>query len=246
MVGMALAKSIYSVPTWTRAVALVREHAALRTAVVGGAGDVPSVYACYRFTAKLRTYGDMLDRCIDRVTTGLSAQLPEYGPQYRYRRVRHARLRDGQRYVSKGGCERAADEYADPDDASWGHRSAVSTRKGGGFYGYKIDMAVCTATDLPIAWNVRTAREAEQAHALALVDAAKAPVFGVRDGRDGTRAMTPGSSTRGARTAMCGGSSRSRSHRASSAATTRRRRASTVTGGSPEPTTAETRPSGAA
>jgi hypothetical protein len=66
MVGMALAKSIYAVPTWTRTVALVREHAALRAAVVGSlSSDVPSVYACFRFTAKLRTYGDMLDRCID-------------------------------------------------------------------------------------------------------------------------------------------------------------------------------------
>lgn len=32
------------------------------------------------------------------------------------------------------GPERQA--YSDPD-ASWGHRSAVSTRKGGGFYGYR-------------------------------------------------------------------------------------------------------------
>jgi hypothetical protein len=55
MVGMALAKSLYSVPTWTRTVALVREHAALRAAVVGPptAAGVPSVYACYRFATKL-------------------------------------------------------------------------------------------------------------------------------------------------------------------------------------------------
>jgi hypothetical protein len=33
MIGMALAKSIYAVPTWTRTVALVREHAALRGAI---------------------------------------------------------------------------------------------------------------------------------------------------------------------------------------------------------------------
>jgi hypothetical protein len=32
-------------------VALVREHTALRTATVGGAGDVPSVYAHYRFAS---------------------------------------------------------------------------------------------------------------------------------------------------------------------------------------------------
>jgi hypothetical protein len=53
MVGMALAKSLYSIPTWTRTVALVREHAALREAI---GGEVPSVYACYRFATKLRRF----------------------------------------------------------------------------------------------------------------------------------------------------------------------------------------------
>jgi hypothetical protein len=32
MVGMALAKSMYAVPTWTRTVALVREHSGLQAA----------------------------------------------------------------------------------------------------------------------------------------------------------------------------------------------------------------------
>jgi hypothetical protein len=61
MVGMALAKSIYTVPTWTKTVALVREHAGLRAAVVGShCSGVPSVYACYRFATKLQTYSDLL------------------------------------------------------------------------------------------------------------------------------------------------------------------------------------------
>src|SRR5215207_2041091 len=60
MVGMALAKSIYSLPTWTRTVALVREHTALRAAIAG-TGDAPSVYACYRFATKLRAHSAMLD-----------------------------------------------------------------------------------------------------------------------------------------------------------------------------------------
>ena len=51
MVGVALAKSLYSIPTWTRTVALVREHDALREAI---GGECPSVYAAYRFAAKLR------------------------------------------------------------------------------------------------------------------------------------------------------------------------------------------------
>jgi hypothetical protein len=52
MVGMALAKSIYAVPTWTRLVALVTEHPALRAAITAGT-PVPSVYACYRFACAL-------------------------------------------------------------------------------------------------------------------------------------------------------------------------------------------------
>ena len=59
IVGMALAKSIHAVPTWTRTVALVREHREL-AAVIAPSGDVPSVFACYRFGAKLRMYSDTL------------------------------------------------------------------------------------------------------------------------------------------------------------------------------------------
>jgi hypothetical protein len=66
MIGMALAKSIYAVPTWTRVVALVSEHRALRAAITHGT-PVPSVYACNRFAATLRTYSDLLARCIDRL-----------------------------------------------------------------------------------------------------------------------------------------------------------------------------------
>jgi hypothetical protein len=40
-------------------------------------------------------------------------------------------------------------------------------------------MAVCTATDLPLAWGVRTARGNESIHALPLIDKAKARGFAV-------------------------------------------------------------------
>jgi hypothetical protein len=49
MVGMALTKSLYALPTWTRTAALVRDHAALRAALGCADTDSPSVYACYRF-----------------------------------------------------------------------------------------------------------------------------------------------------------------------------------------------------
>jgi hypothetical protein len=55
----------------------------------------------------------------------------------------------------------------------------VSTRKGGGYYGYKVHAAVCVATGLPLAWTVETASAAETNFALGLIDAVKARGFAV-------------------------------------------------------------------
>jgi IS5 family transposase len=46
----------------------------------------------------------------------------------------------------------------------------VSTRKGGGFYGYRLHMAVDTATDLPLAWSVETAKAHESTMVAPLLD----------------------------------------------------------------------------
>ncbi|MEK6277743.1 MAG: transposase [Actinomycetota bacterium] len=166
MVGLALAKSLYAVPTWTRTVALVREHAALRRAIAGD-GDVPSVYACYRFGEKLRRFKPLLDACLDRVSASLHAEIPEMGADVAVDASDLPAYANGQRFVSKGGRER--ERFSDPD-ASWGHRSAVSTRKGGGFYGYRLHAAVCSRTDLPLAWRVETARSNESQFAVPLID----------------------------------------------------------------------------
>ncbi len=82
--------------------------------------------------------------------------------------------RNGQRFLSKNGPER--ERYSDPD-ASWGHRSAVSTRKGGGFYGYKLHAAVCAVTGLPLAWRIESARHGDALFALPLLDAVRARGF---------------------------------------------------------------------
>ena len=84
---------------------------------------------------------------------------------------------NGQRFLSKNGPER--ERFSDPD-ASWGHRSAVSTRKGGGFYGHKIHAAVCALTGLPLAWTVETASASETNFALSLIDAAESRDFAVK------------------------------------------------------------------
>src|SRR5215207_7272453 len=154
MVGAALVKSIYCLPTWTRTVRLVAEHAALRDAI----GGAPSVHACYRFTVKLREHGDALAGCLDRVLAALRDANPEIGRTVAIDGSDMPAYANGQRYLSKGGKLR--ERYSDPD-ASWGHRSSISTRSGGGFYGYKIHAAVCTVSGLPLAWQVETAKDAE-------------------------------------------------------------------------------------
>ncbi len=66
MVGLALAKNVYAIPTWSRTVRLVGEHAALQDAL----GAAPSIHAAYRFTVKLRTHSAALADCLDRVLPG--------------------------------------------------------------------------------------------------------------------------------------------------------------------------------
>jgi transposase len=165
LLGVALAKSLYAIPTWSRTIALVHEHEALQRAL----GAVPSVYAAYRFAAKLRVHTDLLEGCIGRVLSRLRAANPGMGENIAIDASDLPAFANGQRYVSKGGRERELSEYSDPD-ASWGHRSAVSTRKGGGFYGYKIHMAVCTGTGMPLAWDIRSGRDNEIPVAMPLLD----------------------------------------------------------------------------
>jgi hypothetical protein len=59
LVGLALVKAVYALPTWTRTVALVRDHAGLRDVL----GAVPSTDAAYRFAAKLREHKQILNAC---------------------------------------------------------------------------------------------------------------------------------------------------------------------------------------
>jgi hypothetical protein len=175
MVGMALAKSVYAISTWTRTVRLVSEHHALQAAL-GCEDGVPSEWACYRFARKLREQGAMMDACIAAVIGELHKRLPQYGRNVAIDGSDLPAYANGQRYLSKNGPERR--RFSDPD-ASWGHRSAVSTRRGGGFYGFKVHAAVCTNTDLPMAWEVATASAAENGFALDLLDTARARGFKV-------------------------------------------------------------------
>ena len=163
MVGLSLVKSLYALPTWTRTVALVRDHDGLR-AVLGAA---PSTDAAYRFTVKMRKHKSMLEACIAKVLAALHAANPEMGSTVAIDGSDLPAYANGQRYVKRGGELRK--RFADPD-ATWGHRSSISTRSGGGYYGYKVHCAVDTATGLPIAWQVETAKDSEIPQVPVLLD----------------------------------------------------------------------------
>jgi IS5 family transposase len=164
MVGAALVKAVYALPTWTRTARLITEHDALRQ-VIGGS---PSNWACYRFAAKLRLHDGMLTACLDRVLTTLRDANPEMGQTVAIDGSDMPAYANGHKHVgNKNGPLRT--RWADPD-AGWGHRSSISTRKGGAFYGYKLHAAVDTATELPVAWTVKAANEPEQAEVAGLLD----------------------------------------------------------------------------
>jgi hypothetical protein len=167
LVGACLVKTLFALPTWTRVAALIAEHPGLQAVL----GDSPSVWACYRFTVKLRANQPLLAACLDRVAESLQAEFPGIGEDVAIDASDLPAFANGQRYLYKDGPER--ERYSDPD-ASWGHRSAVSTRKGGGFYGYKLQMAVCAKTGLPLAWQVETARRQESLYVVPLIERLRA------------------------------------------------------------------------
>lgn len=167
LVGMCLTKSVYCIPVWTRVVALVRDHAALRDVI----GCIPSEAACYRFTRRLREHPEALPGALDGLVARLAASFPGYGDMLAIDGSDLPAYANGQKYVSRGGALRK--RYSDPD-ASWGHRSSIGTRSGGGFYGYKVHAVIDTATDLPVAWTVRTARDSELPEVATLLDLALA------------------------------------------------------------------------
>jgi DDE family transposase len=170
LVGACPVKALYGLPTWTRVASLLADHPGLQDAL----GAIPSVWACYRFTEKLRANQPALADCLDALAASLQEQMPEIGREIAIDASDMPAFANGQRYVRKGGPER--ERYSDPD-ASWGHRSAVSTRAAGSFYGYKLHLAACSRTGLPLAWRVKTARRNESIYVAPLLDALHARGF---------------------------------------------------------------------
>ena len=109
MVGMALIKSIYAIPVWTRVVRLAAEHDEIQRVL----GCAPSLDACYRFARKLRELPDALANCIDSVIAGLRDANPEMGTQVAIDGSDLPAYANGQRFVFNHGPKRKV--FSDPD-----------------------------------------------------------------------------------------------------------------------------------
>lgn len=175
MVGMALVKGLYCLPTWSRVVHLVADHKGLQRVL----GAVPSADAVYRFSRKLRTHPSALDTCIGAVLRALAEVNPTMGEAVAVDGSDLPAYANGQR--QRWGKR---DHCSDPD-ASWGRRSAVSTRNSGYYFGFKVHAAVDVATELPVAWKVLPARESESPQVADLLDETMrrgfAPTFAIMD-----------------------------------------------------------------
>ena len=170
LLGACIVKALYALPTWTRVADLIAEHPGLSAAL----GGTPSHWACYHFATKLRKERDRIAGCIDALAASLREQYPEMGREVAIDATDMPAFANGQRFLYNHGPGRQ--RFSDPD-ASWGHRSAVSTRKGGGFYGYRLHAAVCPATGLPLAWRVETGARNESLYVAPLLDAVTARGF---------------------------------------------------------------------
>lgn len=163
--GVVLTKSIYALPTWTRTLALIKEHAGLRAAIGCAEDDeVPSIDAVYRFTKKLHKNEGLIQICIDAVLQALHEKKPEMGTDIAID------ASDMPAYAKGVKADELETEGCSDPDASWGYRSAVSTRGSGLFFGYKLHLAVCSKTDLPLAWRVETGKANESMMVTPLLD----------------------------------------------------------------------------
>jgi hypothetical protein len=119
-VGVCLVKSLYVLPTWTRAARLVAEHSGLQAVL----GCAPSQWACYRFARMLRERDSWaLAQCVLDVLASRRQTFPDMGRDVAVDASDLTAYANGHRTNHDGTLREFSDR-----DASWGHRSAVSTR----------------------------------------------------------------------------------------------------------------------
>src|SRR5437763_5458403 len=104
LVGACLIKALYGFTTWTRTAALIADHPGLQQAI----GGCPSVFACYRFTVKLREHATVLADCLDRIAASLQAELPGIARDVAIDASDLPAYANGQRHISKRGPVREA------------------------------------------------------------------------------------------------------------------------------------------
>ena len=156
-VGMMLAERVFNLPTTTRTVDLVSDHAGLHAMLANTEGKVPSLDACYRFFKKLVRKLPLIERHLERVLRMLHEFYPEMGKDIAIDGTSIRAHANGQKRKTKNGPERPPEDFSDPD-ADWvtaGSTGTEGSRRS--IYGHKVHLAVCTRTDLPLVCDVDTA-----------------------------------------------------------------------------------------
>src|SRR5690349_5652145 len=98
MVGACLVKAFYALPTWTMAAALIAEHPGLQDAI----GGAPSVWACYRFSNKLRANRPALNACLNACAASLRREHEGFGTDVAIDASDIPAWGNGQRYIYDG------------------------------------------------------------------------------------------------------------------------------------------------
>ena len=118
-------------------------------------GQVPSVWACYRFAAKLRAHPALLEQCGESLAAAARAVVPGCGTKLALTSIDVPAFPNGHRTTIWAG--QIVDRTSHPD-ANRGPVASAISRSDRMIYGYKLRAAVCQRTGLPLAWRFTPTR----------------------------------------------------------------------------------------
>ena len=117
--------------------------------VCGFTGPVPSESSLSRFTTRLARYPDLLDECLDGVTTALREVLPDLGDTVAVDSTAVASFSNPNRKIIKD------------QEAMWGVKHSSKAKDGGTewFWGYKVHLLADADYGIPLAYEVTPGNE---------------------------------------------------------------------------------------
>jgi hypothetical protein len=138
--------------------------------ICGFNGKLPAAYVYSRFLNNLLKYQDQVEMIFEQVRWQVFAQLPDFGQSLA---TDGKAIHSAARGKSKGNKEDRRGEH----DANWGvksytvnHADGSTERKTSKWFGFKVHSIVDTTYELPVAFEVTKASQAEQPVALQMIE----------------------------------------------------------------------------